>query len=577
MGQSENSAIVIGAGLAGLSTAASLAAMGWQVTVLEQYSVVGGSTHAFRRKNRWEWEVGVHHLGDCGPSGDMPTVLRGLGIGPDHLEFRKMDDNGFDRYLLPDGMVFETPSDWGLWERRLGEAFPAERDTIGRFVTAVQAVSAAIDRGPTSQSLGGLVKAGARMGRHAPMAMLPTTRVLNMLGMSDHLQILVTVAASGSLNVPPSRLSFAAFSQFYKAFIEGGSWFPRGGGQMLSATVLHSLLHSGGDVRTNEFVDRILVEHGRATGVTTMSGLTLRADVVVSTVDLKKTYNDLLPAGSMPKSDYKRVNRYRMSSAFFNTFLGVDVDIARLYPNRDTFVVPKWIGLDEIDRLSAYQPGDTTSSWLDRLVPSLGAYVHCSNVKDPDNPHYAPAGSSSLEVMFPFRCDYRLWGVDPSSQRGHEYRDDDAYGEAKQRLTDAMISMAEIAYPEITGKIAHQESATPLTQERFTQSTLGTPYGIEFNNAQMGFRRPGATTSLKGLFLAGASCRPGPATEGVLLSGLQTVGAITGRDLLNDFRRGRYLIGEKALPPIDLTTWDPLTFARARQQPDLTCVVSGHS
>lgn len=71
----QESAIVIGAGLAGLNAAAGLAAMDWSVTVVEQYSVVGGSTHVFRRKGQFEWEAGVHHLADCGPGGDMPTIL----------------------------------------------------------------------------------------------------------------------------------------------------------------------------------------------------------------------------------------------------------------------------------------------------------------------------------------------------------------------------------------------------------------------------------------------------------------------------------------------------------------------
>lgn len=45
-------AIVIGAGLGGLTSAAYLAAQGRHVLVLERYSVLGGSTHVFRRHGR---------------------------------------------------------------------------------------------------------------------------------------------------------------------------------------------------------------------------------------------------------------------------------------------------------------------------------------------------------------------------------------------------------------------------------------------------------------------------------------------------------------------------------------------
>src|SRR5690349_11251083 len=90
--------VVIGGGIAGLTSAAALAAAGRRVLVLEQYSVVGGSTHVFRRKGRWEWQVGVHHLPDCGPNGDIPTVFRGLGLA-EHITFEPMDRTGYERYV----------------------------------------------------------------------------------------------------------------------------------------------------------------------------------------------------------------------------------------------------------------------------------------------------------------------------------------------------------------------------------------------------------------------------------------------------------------------------------------------
>ncbi|HBC19035.1 MAG TPA: phytoene dehydrogenase, partial [Alcanivorax sp.] len=53
---SENwDAIVIGAGLGGLSSAAYLAASGKRTLLLERYAVLGGSSHVFRRKKKWEF------------------------------------------------------------------------------------------------------------------------------------------------------------------------------------------------------------------------------------------------------------------------------------------------------------------------------------------------------------------------------------------------------------------------------------------------------------------------------------------------------------------------------------------
>lgn len=68
-------AIVIGSGLGGLTAAAYLQTNGMRTIVLEQYDVAGGSSHVFRRKREWEFDVGLHHIGDCQPGGSIPGIL----------------------------------------------------------------------------------------------------------------------------------------------------------------------------------------------------------------------------------------------------------------------------------------------------------------------------------------------------------------------------------------------------------------------------------------------------------------------------------------------------------------------
>ena len=55
--------IVIGSGMGGLASAALLSQMGKKVIVLEQHYTAGGFTHAYDR-NGYEWDVGVHYIGD---------------------------------------------------------------------------------------------------------------------------------------------------------------------------------------------------------------------------------------------------------------------------------------------------------------------------------------------------------------------------------------------------------------------------------------------------------------------------------------------------------------------------------
>ena len=57
----EYDAIVIGAGMGGLSAAACLSRAGKRVLVLEQHNVAGGCTQVFRRRG-YEWDVGLAGL-----------------------------------------------------------------------------------------------------------------------------------------------------------------------------------------------------------------------------------------------------------------------------------------------------------------------------------------------------------------------------------------------------------------------------------------------------------------------------------------------------------------------------------
>src|SRR4030067_1101155 len=98
--QSDWDAIVVGSGLGGLSAAAYLATNGLRTLVLEQHYVAGGNAHVFRRKQMFEFDVGGHYLGDCGPDGLIPTVLRGVGLDGE-IAFLELDPDGVDTPVFP--------------------------------------------------------------------------------------------------------------------------------------------------------------------------------------------------------------------------------------------------------------------------------------------------------------------------------------------------------------------------------------------------------------------------------------------------------------------------------------------
>ena len=90
-------AIIIGSGIGGLTSAASLSKMGKKVLVLEQHYTAGGFTHSYSR-NGYEWDVGVHYIGDVGSRKSLSRRLYDF-ITDGQLQWAPMDDN-FDRFFI---------------------------------------------------------------------------------------------------------------------------------------------------------------------------------------------------------------------------------------------------------------------------------------------------------------------------------------------------------------------------------------------------------------------------------------------------------------------------------------------
>src|SRR5512134_4204818 len=87
-------ALVVGSGIGGLTTAALLSELGWRVAVLEQHYTAGGATHSYARAG-YEWDVGVHYIGDMGARTTVRRLMDFLTGG--RLEWAPMDAH-YDRF-----------------------------------------------------------------------------------------------------------------------------------------------------------------------------------------------------------------------------------------------------------------------------------------------------------------------------------------------------------------------------------------------------------------------------------------------------------------------------------------------
>ena len=130
-------AIVIGSGIGGLSAAALLAKYGKRrVLVLERHYAVGGFTHVFRRPG-YEWDVGVHYLGDLEPGGFLRSLFDDLS--EETLEWADMGPV-YDRSVIGEE-VFDFPKGKEQLIAALVDRFPGEQAAIEGYFQLVERVA----------------------------------------------------------------------------------------------------------------------------------------------------------------------------------------------------------------------------------------------------------------------------------------------------------------------------------------------------------------------------------------------------------------------------------------------------
>ncbi len=536
-------AVVIGSGLGGLVCAAYLCATGHRTLVLEAHYVAGGNSQVFRRKvhgRQYEFDVGVHYIGECGPEGGITTLLGGLGLA-ERIVFRPLDPDGHSTLIFPD-FRFRVPSSWDRYRARLLQTFPADREPLEKVVGVLQQVATDLRR------LGSGEVAMSELAQKAPTflqwGLRPITELFRHFELSER-PAAVLLGEQGDYAVRPSKTAVAMQAGLTDHYMRG-AFYPEGGGQVIPGRLVEAIRAYGGEARTRAAVSKIRVEKGRAVGVTLeKDGKEIDAGIVVSNADLKRTVLELVGSEHWKPETVERVKSYRMALALFGVYLGLDMDVAAQgVPNTNYFVFQSY----DIEKMYAELEAG-------RIPDKPFAFLTFATLKDSASSNLAPKGYTNLQVMTAVPREYSLWAVDKGPADGGSYHRDPAYRERKNELTERLVEIADGVLPGLRDHIDWKEGATPVTQERFTRSTGGTSYGIEASLEQMGPFRMGPATDIEGLYLCGASTPSGHGIGGAMRSGIAAAGAALGTDLWKLVRSGE-VFGDRALLPELRPDWD---------------------
>jgi prolycopene isomerase len=491
-------ALIVGAGLGGLTCGAYMARNGLKPLVLEQYDVPGGYATSFARiagSREFTCEVSLHSSALSSPG--ARRMLEETGVW-DKLQLVDHPHAWVSRF--PDFSI-EVPGKCGLdgFERQLAGLFPGESAGIRDYFDMwrkVMAELAQLDKG-----LSGIKKAAfpavfpALWGiRDKTVGQLVDSRV------QDPRLKAVLTQSCGYYGLPPSRLSAFYYLAPTGEYLESGGNYLKGTSQALSDALAASITQAGGEILFNAQVEAVILENGRAVGARLADGRQFRARAVVCNAAAPKLFHDLLPAGALGQAQLGKFNAYEPSPSSFIVWLGLDRDI------RDRFPLPDASFYAQTDMEANYRAAMACD-----FERSGFALMYYDNLVD----GFSPTGCASLSLMSlsgydhwrPFEADYLA---------GRK----DAYNKEKERLTRLIVDMAERrAIPGLSKMIVMRDSATPLTNVRFTLNSGGAIYGYNqtVDNSFM-TRLPNAT-GVKGLYLSSAWGNPGGGFTGAMLGG----------------------------------------------------------
>jgi phytoene dehydrogenase-like protein len=330
-------AIVVGSGLGGLACAAYLCAAGKRTLVLEGHSIAGGNSQVFRRTVRgraYEFDVGVHYIGECDRDGLITRIFDGLGLA-ERVVFRPLDPDGYSTLVFPD-FRFRVPVGWDRYRARLLETFPGEVEPLGRVVDLLREVATQGRRLQNDEC--SPAELFAHPTAFAAWGLRPVTELFTAHGLSQAAEA-VLLGEQGDYAVRPSKTPTVMAAGLTGHYMRG-AFYPEGGGQVLAARLIEGIRAHGGVLRTRAPVARIRVEGGRVAGVElAKGGERIDAPIVVSNADLKRTVLELVGEGHFPASFVERVRSFRMSLPLFTTYLDLDLDLAALgAPNTNWWI-----------------------------------------------------------------------------------------------------------------------------------------------------------------------------------------------------------------------------------------------
>ncbi|MAW88476.1 MAG: phytoene dehydrogenase [Phyllobacteriaceae bacterium] len=476
------SAVIIGAGVGGLSAGALLAAKGYRVTIVDPLDAPGGRAYAHRQDG---------FVFDAGPTIiTAPHLFEQLwhdcgGRMSDDVELRPCLP--FYKIRFDDGSVFNYSGDPVAMEAEIARFEPEDVQGYRSFMAESARIYAVAfeqlaDRpfhslAFTARTLAGLVRLGGYRSVHSVVARHFRNEKLR------------TIFSFHPLLIGGNPFSATSFYCLI-AHLEGkhGVHYAVGGTNALVKGIAALTERNGGTIRLGETATEIVTEGRQAKAVRLASGETIPADIVVSNADPATTYTRLLSRHPRRRWTDRRVAGGDYSMSLFVWYFGTNRRYDDVYHHTMVFG-PRYRGL--LDDIFHHR----------RLAQDFSLYLHRPTASDPS---LAPPGCDAFYVLSPVP---NLAGGQDWNSMAETYR-----ARIEKRLEETLL-------PGLSRHVVTSRVATPNDFRDRLLSWQGAAFALEPKLFQSAWFRPhNRSEEVDNLYLCGAGTHPGAGLPGVLCS-----------------------------------------------------------
>jgi phytoene dehydrogenase-like protein len=500
MGQ--KSMLIVGAGIAGLSTGCYARMNGYETHIFEAQDKPGGVCTSWEREG-YTISNNIHWVMGLGQGAKSRRIWEELGA----VQGRQLVN--YDEVMRVEGSsggTFVVYTDTDRLEQHMKELAPEDSHVIDEFIKGVRLCSRyemPVEKAPELYSYLDMVK--------MMVSMFPFLRAMRKWG-----QILVRDYAQRFTN-PLLREALACFGPPAGPGIPRGTipvffmqmalssmhrkttGYPVGGASEFVRAIERRYLDLGGAIHYRSRVTRVLVEDDRAVGVRLEDGSEFRGDCVVSAADGHATIFDMLEGKYLSED----IRGYYEKLPVLPGIVHVALGVARTFEDLPYSAFAVSQPLDP--------PLTIAGSQFDRLTVSA---IHNFD------PTLAPPGKTVIRVWFPTEYDHwKAMQEDPEQYRAE-----------KERIADTIVELLDRRFPGLAEQVEMRDVATPITYERYTGNWRGSFEGWLPTTKTLGMRMHKTLPGLKNFYMTGQWVEPGGTLFFVAVSGRNVVQLVCRQD-----------------------------------------------